>query len=201
MRESATSSSHVFREDHDLIRAFCGGDKHAFDDLVKKHQDKTFNLCCWFLGDYHEANDICQEIFIKVYQSLDRFRFESAFSTWLYRVAVNTCKNRVDSLEYRYKKWMGRLDAVKEPHDQDVLELADRSDSPLRELENKEQNRLIRKAINTLPNNKKTVVLLRDIEGLSYEEIGRVTGLKMGTIKSKLSRARLALRKKLIGLG
>ena len=77
-------------EDAVLVRFFQKGDKAAFDKLVRKHKDKLFNLVYWFLGDYQEANDCAQEIFIKVFKSLKKFRFEAAFSTWLYRIATNT---------------------------------------------------------------------------------------------------------------
>jgi RNA polymerase sigma-70 factor (ECF subfamily) len=191
----------AFRKDNELIHAFCSGERRAFDDLVMKHKDKMFNLCYLFLGDYQEADDIAQEIFIKVYRSLDKFRFESAFSTWLYRITVNTCKNRLKSLDYRYKKWMYCLDAGNPSHNHNnPVELSDKSDSPLSELENKERTKLINKAINSLSKDKKTVTILRDIEGLSYEEIARVTGLNQGTVKSKLARARMDLRKKLDGV-
>ncbi len=80
-----------------LVRAIQAGDITAFDKLVLKHKDKLFNLVYWFLGDYQEANDCAQETFIKVFKSIKKFRFESAFSTWLYRIAMNTCKNRLKS--------------------------------------------------------------------------------------------------------
>ena len=87
-----------------LIRAFQKGDRAAFDKLVLRHKDELFSLIYWFLGDYEEANDCAQDVFIKVYKGLGRFRFESAFSTWLYRVAVNTCKNWTKSSAYRWRK-------------------------------------------------------------------------------------------------
>ena len=198
MIETSKSTEHTFREDNDLVRAFCAGERAAFDELVVKHKDRVFNLCYRFLGDYHEANDIAQEIFIIVYRSLKKFRFESAFSTWLYRIMVNACKNRLKSMEYRYKKWMDRLDTNKECPS--ALEIADYSDSPLTELENKERVILIKKAMDSLTPRKKTVAILRDIEGLSYEEIARITGLNPGTVKSNLARARMDLRKKLEGV-
>ena len=201
MIETKEKPEHAFHKDNELIHAFCSGERRAFDDLVMKYKDKIFNLCYLFLGDYQEADDIAQEVFIKVYHSLDKFRFESTFSTWLYRIGVNTCKNRLKSLEYRYKKWMCRLDTGN-PFDthNDSIELVDTSDSPLSELENKERTKLIKKAIHSLSKDKKIVTILRDIEGLPYEEIARLTGLKPGTVKSKLSRARMDLRNKLDGV-
>jgi RNA polymerase sigma-70 factor (ECF subfamily) len=183
------------QKDRVLVRAFLAKDKSAFDKLVLKYQNKIFNLGYRLLGDYEEANDCAQEVFIKVYRSLKNFRFDSAFSTWLYRITVNTCKNKMASLQYRYNKKTLRLDNPRKS-----VELGDTSHSPPVVLERKEKERFIQKAINTLPEEQKTVVVLRDIEGLSYEEIANITGYNLGTVKSKLARARQQLRKKLKGI-
>ena len=202
MREEIKPSTRSTQDDASLIKAFQAGDKNVFDELVLRHQDNLFNLCYRFLGDHQEANDLAQETFIKVYGSLKKFRMESSFSTWLYRIAVNTCKNRVKSLEYRFKKRMKRLDSQEVTSGNNPsLEIADESRSPLIAFEEKERALMIQKAIDSLPEAKKTMVLLRDIEGLSYDEIVEVTGLNLGTVKSKLARARSDLRKKLRPLG
>jgi RNA polymerase sigma-70 factor (ECF subfamily) len=183
------------------VRAFQAGNKTAFDEIVLKHKDKVFNLCYWFLGDYDEANDSAQEIFVKVYRALKKFRLESRFSTWLYRIAVNTCKNRVKSSEYRHKKQMVRLNNPGQPEGTIATpDILDESPSPMMELEKKERLMLIKKAINSLPAEQKMVVALRDIEGLSYDEVASITGLNLGTVKSRLARARLDLREKLRGV-
>jgi RNA polymerase sigma-70 factor (ECF subfamily) len=187
------------QEDAALVKAFQAGNRAAFDELVLKHKDRLFNLCLKFLGDYQEANDSAQEVFVKVYRSLRKFRFESAFSTWLYRIAVNTCKNKLKSSEYRHRKKMVHLD---NPGTLEVstggLEISNETRSPLDELERRERLNLIRRAIDTLPPAHKMVVVLRDIEALSYEDIAHITGYSLGTVKSRLSRARLDLRKKLV---
>ena len=189
-------------EDWLLITTFNTGDKSAFDKLVLKHKDKVFNLCYRFLADYEEANDCAQEVFVKAYRSLKNFRFESSFSTWLYRIAVNTCKNKVASLEYRFRKKMVRLDspAGVPAENSCSLEIGSESLSPEVEADRKEKGEIIEQAINSLPQDQKTVVILRDIQSFSYEEIAKVTGYNLGTVKSKLSRARYALREKLKGL-
>ncbi len=187
--------------DDALIRAYLSGEARAFDALVNRHKDRVFNLCYRFLGDYHEADDTAQEVFIKVFRSLNRFRFESAFSTWVYRIAVNACKNRINSIEYRYKKWMRRLDAAVPSLDCEAQNTApEASNTPVERLEQKERAEQISRALSALSGNKKTVAVLRDIEGLSYEEISRITGLKPGTVKSTLARARADLQKRLRGL-
>ena len=200
MKEEITNSASSHEEDRVLVRAFQTGDRTAFDALVLKHKDKLFNLCYWFLSDRQEANDSAQDTFIKVYRSLKKFRFESAFSTWLYRIAANTCKNRLKSSEYRHKKKMVWLENPgKLEHGQYSTEIRDETPSPMVELEKKERMMLIQKAIASLPTDQSTVVVLRDIEGLSYEEVSNITGLNFGTVKSRLSRARQKLRKKLRG--
>jgi RNA polymerase sigma-70 factor (ECF subfamily) len=198
MNENFKKSARSPREDAILIRAFQGGDKAAFDELVLKHQHKLFNLCYRFLGDYQEANDSAQEAFIKVHRSLKKFRFESAFSTWLYRIGVNTSKNKLKSAEYRQKKKMVPLDnPVSQYNSSPAIGIQDETHSPAMELEKKERMRVIQEAINALPPEQKEVVTLRDIEGFSYEEIVEITGFNPGTVKSRLARARLDLRKKL----
>jgi RNA polymerase sigma-70 factor (ECF subfamily) len=182
-------------EDRELISSFNKGSKKAFDTLVLKYQDRVFNLCYRFLGNYEEADDSAQETFIKVYRSLKNFRFESSFSTWLYRIAVNTCKNKLSSLKYRRSREMVRLDNGKgQEGSRKPTEISDESLSPEVKLEKKERDTLIQQAIDSLPADFKTVVVLCDVEGLSYEMTARITGYRIGTVKSKLSRARDRLR-------
>ena len=172
-----------------------------FDELVLKHKDKVFNLCYRFMGDHGEADDCAQETFVQVYRSLKGFRAESSVSTWIYRIAVNTCKNRLGSAQYRGSRNMVRLDEPKETEDGErAVEAGGKSLSPSAEFDRKEKGELIQAAINSLPADQKSVVVLRDVEGLPYEEISEVTGYNLGTVKSKLARARQELREKLKGL-
>ena len=184
--------------DADLISAFKSGNTHAFDQLVLRYKDRIFNLCYRSLGDYQEAYDTAQEIFIKVYKNLQSFRGEASFLTWLYTIAGNTCKNRLKSLDYRYRN---KRVSLNYPNNQDgrtgEIEIEDERESPLIVLEKKEKMKIIQGVIDSLPAEQKMVVVLRDIEGLSYDEIINITGHRLGTVKSKLSRARLILREKL----
>ena len=198
MSEEADKESREPQFDAALVRSFQAGNKAAFDKLVLNHKDRIFNLCFRFLGDYQEANDSAQEVFVKAYRSLKRFRFESAFGTWLYRIAVNTCKNKVKSLDYRYAKKMVYLDNPGAVQDAHGLEISDETQSPLAELEKRERMELIQRAIESLPPEQKMVVILRDIQGLPYDDIADITGCGLGTVKSRLSRARLELRRKLM---
>ena len=198
MKQKKKTSQSSGSKDAELIKAFQAGEKAAFDKLVLNHKDKVYNLCYWFIGDYQEANDLAQDVFFKAFKALKNFRFESAFSTWIYRITVNTCKNRLKSLQYRLKKKFIHLNHT-EAESNPGVQIADESSSPDIELGKKEKMTLIKSAINSLPPNKKTVVVLRDIEGLSYEKISSVTQLNLGTVKSKLARARQDLREMLKG--
>jgi RNA polymerase sigma-70 factor (ECF subfamily) len=181
-----------------FVRAVQDGDMAAFDQLVIKHKDKLFNMVYWVLGDYQEANDCAQEIFIKVFKAIKKFRFQSSFSTWLYRIAINTCKNRLKSSAYRWKK---RTISLENPEsskqDNRSYEIQNGSPSPENSLEKKERMMLIQKAVNALPQEQNRVLVLRDIQGLSYQEISDITGLNLGTVKSRLARARMELKNKL----
>lgn len=183
-----------------LIRAVQAGDMAAFDELVLKHKDRLFNLVYWFLGDYQDANDCAQETFIKVFKSIKKFRFESAFSTWLYRIAINTCKNKIKSSAYRWKKKTVSLETSNSSKNGNPFsEIVNGSPTPVVALEKKERMMRIQKAINSLPEEQNKVVVLRDIQGLSYQDISDITGLNLGTVKSRLARGRLALKNRLKG--
>lgn len=183
-------------EDERLIREFLAGDAGAFDRLVARHQDMAFNLCFRITGDYDEANDCAQETFIKVYQNVEKFRFQSSFTTWLYRIAVNTCRNRMSSAAGRLLRRIVRIDD--DPaHGGHNPELRDSSFSPESIFEKNEDARVIHEAIGSLPSTLRTLVVLRDLEGKSYEEISTITGINLGTVKSRLARARHLLRETL----
>ncbi len=186
--------------DEVLIYSFKTGDYSAFEKIVLKYQDRVYNLCYRFLGDRQEAEDSAQDIFIKVYKALKGFRFKSSFYTWLYRIVINTCKNRVKSLDYRRSKSRISMDDDEENRDYSISVVYDQNDQPDINIEQKERISRIQKAINSLPPDQKMMVVLRDVEGLSYEEIASITNNRLGTVKSKLSRARLGLRSKLAGI-
>ena len=109
MNKGKTSSEKSLEEDSRLIKSFMKNNIKSFDKIVLKYQDMVFNLCFQIVRDYDDAGDCAQETFIKVYKNIDKFRFESNFSTWLYRIAVNTCKNRVTSTKFKLNKKMLRI--------------------------------------------------------------------------------------------
>jgi RNA polymerase sigma-70 factor (ECF subfamily) len=188
-------------DDQSLVRIFQADREDAFDSLLLRYKDRVFNICYRFLGDYQESDDTAQEIWVKVYRFLKGFRLEARFSTWLFRITINACKNKLSSAQYRDNKKIISL-SNSQDSDTDIpfKEMKDNSHSPLKEIERKEKLRLIQKAIDSLSQDHKTVIILRDIEGMSYDEIVQITGDKPGTVKSRLARARLELRKKLIDI-
>lgn len=195
MNKEKTTSAVSSINDSDLVRSFKEGNPIAFERLVIKYKDRIFNLCFRFLGDIHEAEDIAQEVFIKVYKALKRFRSESSFYTWIYRITVNTCKNRVKSLDYRRSKKNITLDDEKDSKYHSESFTSGTGDTPDQFIEKKERIKQIQNAIEDLTPDQRAVIILRDIEGFSYEEISEITGHKLGTVKSRLSRARNDLRK------
>jgi RNA polymerase sigma-70 factor, ECF subfamily len=194
-------------DDFDLIKAFLenNDNRDAFNRLVLKYRDMVFNLCYRLLGDYDEANDCAQEIFIKVFSNLKTFKFGSSFSTWLYRISVNTCKNNLSSLSSRIKKKAVSLDSSGPVNESSWesnpgIKAGSNSFNPEKLYEKKERETIIQKAVDSLKSKEKILVVLRDIENKSYEEIASITGLNMGTVKSRLARARQELRDKLTGV-
>jgi RNA polymerase sigma-70 factor (ECF subfamily) len=176
------------------IEAAQAEDRDAFDRLLRRYQDDVYNLCYRMMGDHEEAGDCAQETFIKVYRALRKFRRESRFSTWLYTITVNTCRTRLGSADYRRRR---RMVPVDPPDNEQVrgtpIEIEDPAPSALVRLTEAERHALLQQAIDNLAEDARTVIVLRDIEGLSYEEISEITGFPLGTVKSKLARARQSL--------
>jgi RNA polymerase sigma-70 factor, ECF subfamily len=180
-----------------LLRRLRDRDERAFRELLELHRDRVYNITFRMLGNRAEAEDVAQEVFISVFKTIDQFREESKFSTWLYRVAVNHCKNRIKYLARRHDRDRDELDETSQQANGAVTGAPVRAAQPDRALEGAQMERLLQEAIGGLDDDHRIVVVLRDIEDLSIEEICDITGLPDGTVKSRLHRARLALRKKL----
>ena len=176
----------------ELVRAARRGDQDAFAQLVEANQGRIYTLAFRMTGNAETAHDLTQETFLSAWQALPRFREKSAFSTWLYRMAVNTC---IDFL--RREKRRGVLPLLPD----DALQLPDDQPSPQEALERQELVRAVHRALATLSPHHRKVLVLRDLEGLSYHEIAQCLGLEEGTVKSRIARARLALREALMSTG
>jgi RNA polymerase sigma-70 factor (ECF subfamily) len=181
-----------------LIARLKERDEGAFREIVSRHGDKVFSLVYRMIGNRAEAEELAQEVFITVFKTVHTFRAEAKFSTWLLRIAANHCKNRIKYLARRHTDGDG-LDRVSE------ATLADHGRSPVQGhidapdvlLEAAELEQLMQVAIGKLDEDHRLLVVLRDVEELSYEEIGEITGLPEGTIKSRLHRARMAIKEEL----
>src|SRR5689334_18345082 len=180
-----------------LLRRLRDRDERAFRELVETHRDRVFNITYRMLGDRAEAEDVAQEVFISVFKTIENFREESKFSTWLYRVAVNHCKNRIKYLSRRQDRNRDELDESTHAEGVNGTIGGPLPSSPQKALESAQMEKLMQEAIANLEEDQRIVVVLRDVEDLSIEEICEITGLPDGTVKSRLHRARLALRKKL----
>ena len=178
-------------EEARVIRAVLEGDTDRFEELVHAHEKGIYNLCLRMLGDEQDALDAAQESFFKAFRSLKGFRGDSRFSTWLYRLAGNVC---LDMLRKRPNAPTLSMDDDDAP-----LFLADDSPSPQEIVERWEIRRTLREALASLPEDFRQAVVLRDVSGLSYEEIADVTGLELGTVKSRIFRARKKLASALLG--
>lgn len=177
------------KDDLNLINRFKDGDTSAFEEIVFKYQDKIYNLCRHMLGNAHDAEDAAQDVFLKAYQNLNKFRPEASLHTWLYRIAVNTC------IDYRRKPFFESLFKSSKEGDEFVEELPADSPSPDRLYESKQISNAIQLALGRLSERLRMVILLKEIEGLSYEEIAEVLDVSIGTVKSRISRAREELKK------
>ena len=180
-----------------LLRRLRDRDERAFRELMETHRDRVFNITYRMLGNRHEAEDVAQEVFITVFKTIETFREESKFSTWLYRVTVNHCKNRIKYLARRHDRDRDELDETSQQQNGAVSGAPVRAKHPDKALESAQMEKLLQEAIASLDDDQRAVVILRDVEDLSIEEICEITGLPDGTVKSRLHRARLVLRKKM----
>jgi len=180
--------------DQALVERVQQGDKQAFDILVLKYQNKIIQLAYRYVHDHDEAQDVAQEAFIKAYKSLDHFRGDSAFFTWIYRIAINTAKNHLVASGRRPPK--SDLDA-QEAEQYDGAEGLREYATPEHVLLRDELKETIASAINDLPDDLRTAITLRELEGLSYEEIAQAMDCPIGTVRSRIFRARDAIDVKL----
>jgi RNA polymerase sigma-70 factor (ECF subfamily) len=198
--KSTTSVSPIALEDALLVHQVQDGDTEALGRLVAKYRDRVVNLCWRMCGKLDEAQDLTQETFLRVLEKIDSYRFEAAFYTWLFRIAVNEC------LSHRRKNKRVVLslhnddgNCADDPRD---LRRTGREPSdaqePLARLTAREVQNQLAAALDRLDDDQRAVVVLRDIESLDYQQIGEVLDISIGTVKSRLHRARLALRDMLL---
>ena len=173
-----------------VIRRVQRGDANAFEYLVAAYEKNVYNLALRMTGSPEDAEDMAQEAFLKAYSSLDSFRGDSKFSVWLYRIVSNVC---LDFLRRQKKRQSFSLSMEDDDGEETELELPDLSRLPEEELEKKLTRDAVRRGLAQLPEDARQILLLREIHGLSYEEIGEALGLEPGTVKSRIFRARKKL--------
>jgi RNA polymerase sigma-70 factor, ECF subfamily len=179
-----------------LIERLVARDERAFNDVVRAYERRIFALAFRMMGDRAEAEDLAQEVFVQVFKAIGTFRGESKLSTWIYRIAVNLSKNRTKYLRVRHSGEQDELGALEErmAMGDSKTSTVSRVERPDEMMTGRETEQVVRRAILELEPSFRECLVLRDVEDLSYEEIGEITGLPEGTVKSRIHRARAQLR-------
>lgn len=173
-----------------VVRAVLDGDVNAFEMLVREYEKNVYNLALRMVGNSEDAADMSQEAFIKAYNSLNSFRGDSKFSVWLYRIVSNVC---LDFIRSRKRKQTVSL-SVEDDNGEDVeLDIADDTQSPERLMDKQLTRDAVRRGLASLPPGQRQILLLREIQGMSYDEIAEVLNVEAGTVKSRIFRARKKL--------
>ena len=188
--------------DRALVRQLKAGDQRAFEELVRIYQDRVFSLSLRMIGNRQEAEDLAQEVFMTVHRAIASYRGEGRFYTWLYRIASNTCKNRIKYLRGRHFHRSVPVDETPEAHVPageagPGVPLQSRVHGPEAMTEGNRLEAAVQRELAALEPEHRLLIVLRDVQGLSYQEILRITGLQEGTLKSRLHRARVALKDRL----
>jgi len=184
MRSLANQLASEELTDEDLISQIIRGDKNQFRVLISRHKEKVRNLVYLTIGNADNVDDLAQEVFIKVYRKLDRFRGQSKFTTWLYRITVNHCKDELRKLKVR------RIFDVFDRKQHEDIHAIDGQD-------NFDTRERVRLALSKLPEKLRLPIVLKDIEGFGYQEIAGMLGCELGTVKSRIFRGRESLRQML----
>ena len=173
-----------------IVRKVLGGDANAFETLVLEYEKNVYNIALRMTGNSEDAADMTQEAFIKAYNSLQAFRGDSKFSVWLYRIVSNVC---LDFLRSKNRRPTVSLSVEDDDGEDTQLDVADESQSPELLLDRKLTRDSVRRGLDSLPPDYRQILLLREMQGLSYDEIAQALGLEVGTVKSRIFRARKKL--------
>ena len=185
-------------EEIKYVKRAARGDPRAFEELVNLYQGPVYNLCFRMVGNAEDAADMSQEAFLKAWRNLAGFQFESAFSTWLYRLASNCC---LDFLRSRKRRPTISLVTTNDEDEEQVMDVEDTAPGPEEQLFSREDREVLQKALGEIDPEQRQILTLRVVNDLSYGEIADILGIKEGTVKSRLSRARENLRKKVLQIG
>jgi RNA polymerase sigma-70 factor (ECF subfamily) len=179
-----------------LIERLVARDERAFNELVRAYERRVLALVMRMLGNRAEAEDLAQEVFVQVFKAIGTFRGDSKLSTWIYRIAINLCKNRTKYLRVRHADEQDELEAVAERVPMGEARRANvaQIERPDEAMAGKQVEKIVQQAILQIEESFRECLVLRDVEELSYEEIGEITGLPAGTVKSRIHRARAMLK-------
>lgn len=180
--------------ERELIARLQKRDEAAFEELIRQYEKKVYTLCFRMCGNSEDAEEAAQDAFLALWRGIDRFRQESSLSTWIYRLATNAC---IDTLRRR-KKQSG---SVSLDDEELFVDAVDTSPQPQETVEHRETQKLLQEGLSALPGEYRKVLILREIEGLSYTEIAESASIELGTVKSRISRGRSLLRNFLSGNG
>ncbi|MBI1823506.1 MAG: sigma-70 family RNA polymerase sigma factor [Nitrospirae bacterium] len=180
-----------------LVQSIQDGQVECFEELIKNHEKAVFNFLLRYLGNYHDAEDVAQEVFLAAYRSIFHFRGESRFSTWLFRIAVNRAKNKKKSLILSIQRNRPIDPVENDSSHPPVLQFQNPGPDPEMQQNQKEIQRIVQKEIHLLKPEERAIILLNDFEERSYEEISMILDIPIGTVKSRLHRARMGLKKRL----
>ncbi|MEG6611909.1 sigma-70 family RNA polymerase sigma factor [Pseudoclostridium thermosuccinogenes] len=185
----------VSDREKDLLKKARNGDIEAFEQLIEDYQKRVFNIALRMIGNYDDANELAQEVFIRIFKSIKDFKEESSLSTWIYRITTNVC---LDEIRKRKNKNVVSLDEEVKLEEGDLQrQVEDTRPTPDVIAEKNEVRKLVKDAIMSLPEEQRTVIILRDIQGFSYEEIAKIMKCPEGTVKSRINRSRQILRDRL----
>ncbi len=180
----AERSARVRADDHAAVLACQRGEREAFDQLVERYQRDVYRLCYRYVNNHHDANDLAQEAFLRAYRAIGKFRGDSSFSTWLYRIAVNACLN---------------FRASRKAETEELSEaLADKGSPVVERMERDEESKRVREAVSRLPDRQRATLILKVYHDLTHEEVAGILGSSVGTVKANLFHA-LANLKRLLG--
>lgn len=199
MGDTAVLGAETAVGDNALVERYLEGNERAFEVLVRRYQDKLVNYINGIVRDYDRSVDLCQDAFIRVLRNADRYEGKYRFSTWLYRIATNLA---IDELRRRERNGRFFFQSVIDffQPEQSSVSLPDRRHCPERTLDRKEKAEHLQSAVDSLSEKYRLAFILKEVQGLSYEETAQVLGISLGTVKSRIHRAKMLLREKLIDI-
>ncbi len=180
-------------EEKKLLRYAIKGDVESFEKLIERYQSKAYNIALRMIGNEEDAKDVIQDAFIKIYRSLHKFRGDSSFYTWIYRIVTNTCYDFIKKQNKRNNNTIS-LTNYQNSLEGEVEDIKDERHQPDIIMDSKEDSTHILDCLHRLSYDHKTVIILRDIQGFSYDEIAQILNCSEGTVKSRINRARISLK-------